>query len=106
MPIDPADLVISIATLGKPEFDRGLARTLQQVVDAAKELLDADGVGLMLADSNGQPRRASASNQQVQDIEEHSDRAALGLCAAAFPKHTSISVPDVRQDPDSSRDAF
>ena len=103
MPIDPADLVVSIATLGKLEFDRGLARTLQQVVDAAKELLDADGVGLMLADSNGQLRRASASNQQVQNIEEHQDRAALGLCAAAFEKRTPISVRDVHQDPDSYR---
>jgi GAF domain-containing protein len=101
LPIDPADLVVSIATLGKLEFDRGLARTLQQVVDAAKELLDADGVGLMLADSNGQLHRASASNQQVQDIEEHQDRAALGLGAAAFAKRIPISVRDVHQDPDS-----
>lgn len=63
MPIDPADLVVSIATQGKLEFECGLARTLQQVVDTAKELLGADGVGLMLADTNGQLRRASASNQ-------------------------------------------
>ena len=53
MPIDPADLVVSIATQGKLEFECGLARTLQQVVDTAKELLGADGVGLMLADTNG-----------------------------------------------------
>jgi GAF domain-containing protein len=101
LPVDPADLVVSIATLGKPESDRSLARTLQQVVDTAKKLLDADGVGLMLADSNGQLRRASASNQQVQNIEEHQDRAALGLCAAAFAKRTPISVRDIHQDPDS-----
>jgi hypothetical protein len=44
LPIDPADLVVSIAALGKPEFGCGPALTLQQVVDAAKELLDADGV--------------------------------------------------------------
>jgi GAF domain-containing protein len=101
LPIDPADLVVSIATLGKLEFDLGPARTLQQVVDAAEELLDADGVGLMLADPNGQLRQASASNKQVQDIEEHQDRAALGLCASAFAKRTPICVRDVHQDPDS-----
>jgi GAF domain-containing protein len=101
LPIDPADLVVGIATLGKLEFECGLARTLQQVVDAAKELLGADGAGLMLADANGQLRRASASNQQVQNIEEHQDRAALGLCAAAFAKRTPISVRDVHQDQDS-----
>jgi GAF domain-containing protein len=70
-------------------------------VDTAKELLDADGVGLMLADSNGQLRRASASDQQVQNIEKDQDRAGLGLSAAAFVKRTPISVRDVRQDPDS-----
>jgi GAF domain-containing protein len=101
MPIEPADLIVSLATLGKLDVDRGLARTMQQVVDAAEQLLAADGVGLMLADSNGQLRRASASNQQVQNIEEYQDRAALGLCAAAFAKRTPMSVRDVRQDPDS-----
>jgi hypothetical protein len=101
LPIDPADLVVSIATQGKLEFECGLARTLQQVVDTAKELLGADGVGLMLADTNGQLRRASASNQQAQNIEEHQARAALGLCASAFAKSTPISVRDVHRDPDS-----
>jgi GAF domain-containing protein len=101
LPIDPADLVVSIATLAKLEFECGLARTLQQVVDTAKELLGADAAGLMLADTNGQLRQASASNQQVQNIEEHQDRAALGLCAAAFAKRTPICVRDVHQDPDS-----
>jgi GAF domain-containing protein len=101
MPIDPADLVVSLATLGKLDFDRGLAGTLQQVVDAAKELLEADGVGLMLADTNGQLHQASASNQQVQTVEKHQARAALGICVAAFAKRTPMSVRDVRQDPDS-----
>jgi GAF domain-containing protein len=101
LPIDPAEPVVSIATLGKLESDRGLARTLQQIVDAAKKLLEADGVGLMLADSNGQLHQASASNQQVQNVEEHQDRAALGICAAAFAERTPMSVRDVRQDPDS-----
>jgi GAF domain-containing protein len=100
LPIDPADLVVSIAPLGKLEFDRGLARTLQQAVDAAKELLDVDGVGLMLADSDGQLRRASASDQQVQTIEEHQERAALGLATAAFAKRNPVSVRDAHQDRD------
>ena len=99
--IDPVEHVVSLGTLCNLELDRGPARTLQQVVDAAKKLLDADGVGLMLADTNGQLRQASASNQQVQNIEEHQDRAALGLCAAALAKRTPICIRDVHQDPDS-----
>jgi GAF domain-containing protein len=101
LPVDPADLVVSIPTLRKPDVDHVLARTLQQVVDTAEKLLDADGVGLMLAASNGHLRWVSASNQRVQTIEEHQDRAALGLCAAAFAKRTPILVRDVRQDPDN-----
>jgi len=89
LPIDPADLVVSVPTLRKLDVDRGLARTLQQVVDTAEKLLDADGVGLMLTDSNGQLRWVSASNQWVQDIEEHQDRAGLGLCAAALSSSRS-----------------
>jgi putative methionine-R-sulfoxide reductase with GAF domain len=99
--IDPVELVVSLGALCKLEFDRDPARTLQQVVDAAKRLLDADGVGLMLADTNRQLRQASASNQQVQTIEEHQDRAALGLCAAALAKRTPICIRDLHQDPDS-----
>jgi transcriptional regulator with GAF, ATPase, and Fis domain len=99
--IDPVEHVVSLGTVFNLELDRGPARTLQQVVDAAKKLLDADGVGLMLADTNGQLRQASASNQQVQNIEEHQDRAALGLCAAALAKRTPICIRDVHQDPDS-----
>ena len=101
MPIDPADLVISIARLWRMDFDRGLDRTLRQVMDTANNLLDANGAELMLADSNGQLRRASASNQQVQDLEEHQDRAALILSAAALATRTPISVRDIHQDPDS-----
>jgi GAF domain-containing protein len=98
LPVDPADLVVSIPTLRKLDVDHALARTLQQVVDTAETLLDADGVGLMLADSNGQLRWVSASNQRVQNIEEHQDRAALALCAAAFAKRTPTSIRDVRQE--------
>ena len=100
MPIDPAD-VVGVATLGKLDLDRGLAPTIQQVVDAAEQLLSADGVGLMLADNNGQLRWTSASNQQVQNIEEHQDRTALGICAAAYATRTPMSIRDVHRDPDS-----
>jgi GAF domain-containing protein len=71
------------------------------MVDAAKKLLEADGVGLMLADSNGQLHQASASNQRVSNVEEYQDSAALGICASAFANRTPMSVRDVRQDPDS-----
>jgi putative methionine-R-sulfoxide reductase with GAF domain len=100
VPIDPAGFIATAASLREPD-ERDLARTLQQVVDTGKMLLGADGVGLMLADGNGQLRWASASDQWVQIVEEHHDRTGSGLCVAAFVGRTATSVRDVRKDPDS-----
>ena len=101
MPIDPAELATSIGTLYKLDLDRGLAPTLQQVVDAAKILAGADGAGLMLADTEGQLRWASATNQFAQNAEDHQEREAQGPCMAAFVQRTAMSVADARQGPDS-----
>jgi GAF domain-containing protein len=100
VPIDPAGFVATAASL-RELGDGDLARTFQQVVDAGKVLLGADGVGLMLADGNGQLRWASASDQWVQIVEEHHDRTGSGICVAAFAGRTTTSVRDVRNDPDS-----
>jgi len=101
MPIDPAELVTSIGSPYKLDLERGLAPTLQQVVDAAKVLAGADGAGLMLADTEGRLRWASASNQLAQNAEDHQEREAQGPCMAAFVQRTAMSVADVRQGPDS-----
>ena len=42
MPIDAAELAASIGSLYRLDLERGLAPTLQQVVDAAKVLVGAD----------------------------------------------------------------
>jgi hypothetical protein len=46
--IEPAALATSIGTLTTLDVDEGLPQALQQVVEAAKLLFDADGAGLML----------------------------------------------------------
>lgn len=56
MQIDPAALAASIGELHDLDLERGLTATLQQVVMAARTLFGADGVGLMLADTNGELR--------------------------------------------------
>ena len=78
MPIDPAELTASIGSLYQLDLDRGLAPTLQQVVDAAKVLVGADGAGLMLADTEGRLHWASASDQLAQQAEDHQERGAQG----------------------------
>ena len=69
MPIDPTELAKSIGALGSLDPERGLAPTLQQIADSAKQLFAADGAGLMLVDAEGQLRWASASDQTAQTVE-------------------------------------
>jgi hypothetical protein len=78
MPIDPTDLAKSIGALGSLDPDRGLAPTLQQITDAAKQLFAADGAGLLLVDADGQLRWASASDQTAQAVEDGHERLAQG----------------------------
>jgi hypothetical protein len=53
MPIDPALLAKSIATLTDLDPQRDLAATLEQAVVAAEQLFVVDAAGIMLADADG-----------------------------------------------------
>ena len=53
MPIDPSMLAKSIGTLTDLDPQRDLAATLQQAVQGAKSLFDADAAGVMLLISMG-----------------------------------------------------
>jgi hypothetical protein len=59
MPIDPAMLAKSIATLTDLDPTRDLAATLDQAVVAAKQLFMVDAAGIMLADADGRLRWAA-----------------------------------------------
>ncbi|MFL6185325.1 MAG: GAF and ANTAR domain-containing protein [Actinomycetes bacterium] len=100
MPIDPTDLAKSIGDLGGLDPERGLARTLQQVTDGAKQLFSADGAGLMLVDAEGQLRWASASDQTAQSLEDGQERLAQGPCAVAFSQRLPAAIRDIRVEPD------
>jgi GAF domain-containing protein len=100
MPIDPSDLAKSIGTLATLNPDRGLAQTLQQVADAAKQLFKADGAGLMLIDAEGALRWASASDQTAQTVEAGQERLAQGPCAVAFSQRLPAAIRDLRTDSD------
>jgi GAF domain-containing protein len=84
MPIDPAMLAKSIGTLTDLDPTRDLTATLQQAVDAAKGLFDADAAGIMLADLDGTLRWATASDQRAQTLEDNQEVFAAGPCMQAF----------------------
>jgi GAF domain-containing protein len=100
MPIDPTDLAKSIGALGSLDPERGLAPTLQQIADAAKQLFSADGAGLMLVDADGQLRWASASDQTGQSIEDGQERLAQGPCAVAFSQRLPAAIRNIHTEPD------
>jgi GAF domain-containing protein len=100
MPIDPTDLSKSIGALGTLDPERGLAQTLQQVADAAKQLFAADGAGLMLVDAEGQLRWASASDQSAQALEDGQERLAQGPCAVAFSQRLPAAIRNIKLEPD------
>jgi hypothetical protein len=86
MPIDPTDLAKSIGTLGSLDPEQGLAPTLQQIADSAKQLFTADGAGLMLIDAEGQLRWASASDQTAQTVEDGQERSRpRAVCGGLQP---------------------
>jgi GAF domain-containing protein len=100
MPIDPTDLAKSIGALDTLDPERGLAATLQQLTDAAKQLFRADGAGLMLIDAEGALRWASASDQTAQTVEDGQERLAQGPCAVAFSQRLPAAIRDLSQEPD------
>jgi GAF domain-containing protein len=100
MPIDPTDLAKSIGALGSLDPQRGLAPTLQQIADSAKQLFSADGAGLMLIDAEGQLRWASASDQTAQAVEGGQERLAQGPCAVAFSQRLPAAIRDIRIESD------
>ena len=99
MPIDPTDLATSIGALGSLDPERGLAPTLQQIADAAKQLFAADGAGLMLIDAEGQLRWASASDQTAQTVEDGQERLAQGPCAVAFSQRLPAAIRNIHTEP-------
>jgi GAF domain-containing protein len=100
MPIDPTDLAKSIGALDTLDPERGLAPTLQQLTDAAKQLFRADGAGLMLIDAEGALRWASASDQTAQTVEDGQERLAQGPCAVAFSQRLPAAIRDLSLEPD------
>jgi putative methionine-R-sulfoxide reductase with GAF domain len=96
MSIDPADLASGIGALDTLSLESGLARTLQQVLDSAKSLFDADRAGLTLVDHAGALRWANASDQVVEAGQE---RLAQGPCMVAFAQRAPAAVRDVSAEP-------
>jgi len=99
MPIDPALLAKSIATLTDLDPQQDLAATLEQAVVAAKQLFTVDAAGIMLADADGKLRWASASDPLAQSLEDNQETFAAGPCAQAFVSGRPAVIHDATLEP-------
>jgi GAF domain-containing protein len=98
MPIDPGTLAKSIGTLTDLDPLGDLSATLQQAVQAAKQLFDADAAGVMLVDMDGSLRWASASDQRAQILEDNQEVFAAGPCMAAFTSSRPAVMHDAKTE--------
>jgi GAF domain-containing protein len=99
MPIDPATLAKSIATLTDLDPRRDLASTLEQAVVAAKQLFEVDAAGIMLGDADGRLRWASASDPLAQALEDNQEFLAAGPCLQAFATGQPVVIADATLEP-------
>ena len=99
MPIDPATLATSIATLTDLDPERDLTSTLTQAVVAAKQLFAVDAAGIMLGDANGRLRWASASDPLAQTLEDNQEQFAAGPCRHAFTSGQPAAINDTTLEP-------
>jgi GAF domain-containing protein len=99
MPIDPAILAQRIATLTGLDPERDLTSTLHQAVVAAKQLFAVDAAGVMLADHDGNLRRASASDPRAQTLEDNQESFAAGPCLQAFVSGQPAVMHDATLEP-------
>jgi putative methionine-R-sulfoxide reductase with GAF domain len=99
MPIHPAMLAKSIATLTALDPEQDLAATLEQAVIAAKQLFMVDAAGIMLADAHGKLRWASASDPLAQTLEDNQETFAAGPCLQAFASGQPAVIHDATLEP-------
>jgi GAF domain-containing protein len=99
MPIDPALLAKTIATLTDLDPSADLAAALEQAVVAAKQLFAVDAAGIMLADGDGKLRWASASDLRAQTLEDNQEVFVAGPCLQAFASGRSAVMHDATLEP-------
>ena len=95
MRIEPAALAKSIGTLTTLDPSEGFPEALQQVVDAAKLLFEADGAGLMLVGKGELLTWASASDAQAERAEAVQAELGARPLHGRLAQRSPVAVRDV-----------
>jgi GAF domain-containing protein len=76
-----------------------LPAMLQQLVDTAKTVLAADGVGLLLVDADGQPGSLVTTDAVAELLEQVQQDFGEGPGVAAYTQGEPVAVTDLGADP-------
>ena len=74
-----------------------LPAILQQLVDTAKTVLAADGIGLLLADANGQPGSLVITDAVAELLEQVQQDFGEGPGVAAYTHGEPVAVTDLER---------
>jgi GAF domain-containing protein len=97
--VDPA-LAAALEALRRPASEGAApARLLHEALRAARELLTADGAGVLLVDAGGALRSAGARDQRGRRLEKAQERAGEGPCVDAFVTGATTLTRDIASDP-------
>jgi PAS domain S-box-containing protein len=88
-----------LAALEGLELAADLDGTLQVLADAGMALLGVDGIGLMLADSQGRLRVAGGSDEAVLAFLRAQEHAVKGPGVHAFLLERAVQTGDLARDP-------
>ena len=98
MHIESAALATSIGTLTTLGVSDGLPEALQQVVDAAKLLFEADGAGPMLVGRGELLTWESASDARAESAEAVQAEPRAGPCMVAWRERGPVAIWDMEPD--------
>ena len=96
---DPSLAAALEALRGPASEGAAPARLLHEALRAARELLAADGAGVLLVDAGGALRSAGARDERGRRLEEAQERAGEGPCVDAFVTGATTLTPDIAADP-------
>ena len=98
MHIDAVALRACLETLRHAPHETDLVRALQRVVTTMSQLLDYDGVGILLIDDSEQLVYVAASDEVGKTLEQAQARAEQGPCHDAYVHARAVTCKDVWSD--------
>jgi GAF domain-containing protein len=98
--IDPDSLTLSLAGLESRGLsaDDDVPAGLLHVVEAAAEIFEVTGVGLMLVAPDQALRYVAASNESARELELCQEAAGVGPCVTAFVNEEIVRCVDLATD--------